>query len=400
MAMNEEFSSSFEDDEAWFDAADPDPEASDDESDDEMIFGEDEEGDEEFALGEDEEGDEENLVNNEENRVRYSAGTPSSQVATDRRLQALRNRAVARARVQQRRAARLSKVSGATKVAIARPATTAGSKVLIARTPQGRILRMQLKDGIVTAKDHNKFVESATRSLGGLGRGVAKNGKAISLLRNEQAKTAKTLAGQQATMTNAISKEVGRIQKTAQLELRKEAVKVRKLAKDAARRQTLNNLTLATSIPLFRVYGDSTDPFSTRNLTLLAATLGATYADDLLQAFTKGNTSSQISTAWSYGAPLLLAGGIHLAFKDSPHENQFVLSTVQVGAAGDIEVANIAAKKDSQVVAALNLPDGLTANLTQSTKVDADGKLKLNVTGTMTTGAVATTALVIVENKS
>lgn len=379
--MNEQFSTTFEDDEAWLESEDQGP----DESDDESLFAEDDESYDETTQDPPPVAAP-SPVGSEENRYPYQTPTAS---ASDARMRALRNNAIARARYQNRRAAQLANVSSA-KVNAIRPATASGSKVLVARTARG-VLRMQLKDGIVLANQYNKFVESTTKSLRELRTSELKT-------RAELAKTTKALASQQASMTSAISAEMGKIQKSAQGELRKEAARVRKLVSDANRRQTLNSLTMLMSVPLFNTYGDRTAPFTSRNLTLLGATLAAMYADDLLQNFTRGNTTRQAATAWSYGAPLLLAGGAHLAFKDSPTAGKFVVHPVQIasGATGSVAVSGIPAKKGSTVVAALGAPEGVTG-VAGAGEVDKDGKLTLHLTGTATAGS---TALLIIENKT
>ena len=239
--------------------------------------------------------------------------------------------------------------------------------------------------------NHNDRQQTAAlatqrKALAGL---AAAQAAAVTKLTSQQVKSDKELGARIAAGHTKLDKRISTESAATKVALEKHGRRTLRLIKRQRQRQLLNNVLMATALPLYSAYG-SRELLSKNNMILTGALGGFLLGDEMIDQFTgkgKGTkTWSGVANLWSWAAPVAYPLTAHYLLKDTQSE-RFVTGVAVVSVTGgsgtkdvDLAIAEDAATDFAKLksVPAVATVVGGEGNVTASV---VDGKLKLSVTG-------------------
>ena len=219
----------------------------------------------------------------------------------------------------KRMRARFRKIGKGRRVKLRRVTRLRGSGVVTAQLPNGRRTRMRISPAPASIRSVNKLSARINANAKRQARVTSANAKALKRLSTAQSAAIKRLTAQQVKADKALSKRIvagdNKLDKRISKELRGQHSAVAKHRRMVAmalkrqqRRSLMNNLLLATSLPLWSAYGDKANPLGKNNLILGASTLGWLLLDDVVDTWFVKNKRGGLATATNVFSYLSWAG--------------------------------------------------------------------------------------------
>ncbi|MDX2019471.1 MAG: hypothetical protein SF187_04470 [Deltaproteobacteria bacterium] len=274
-----------------------------------------------------------------------------------------------------------------------------GRKARISFTP--RLAPLSEVNKLRNTFNHNDRQQTAAlatqrKALAGL---AAAQAAAVTKLTAQQVKSDKELGARIAAGHTKLDKRISAESAANKVALEKHGRRTLRLIKRQRQRQLLNNVLMATALPLYSAYGRR-ELLSKNNMILTGALGGFLLGDEMIDQFTGkgkgGKTWSGVANLWSWAAPVAYPLAAHYLLKDTQNE-RFVTGFKDITLAGGVgadevtldiaedAVADFAKLKSVPAVATLV---GAEGNVSASV---VDGKLKLSVTD----GAAAVTKVTV-----
>jgi len=328
-----------------------------------------------------------------------------------RAARARQRRAAARARAAMKRMrARFRKIGKARRVKLRRVTRLRGSGVVTAQLPNGRRTRMRISPAPASIRSVNKLSARINANAKRQARVTSANAKALKRLSVAQSAAIKRLTAQQVKADKALSKRIVagdlKLERRIAKELRghNSAVARHRRTVTAAikrqqRRSLMNNVLLATSLPLWSAYGDKSKPLGKNNVILALSTLGLLAADDVIDTLFVKKPRGALATATSVMSYLAPVGNAAVYAALRKTQERFVVGSATVSLekgvgsqAVDFSDRNGFKKAPMRSLAMAVSDDGTATASTGSDKVT------LNVTGA-DAAATSTTVVWLVDTQ-
>lgn len=279
-----------------------------------------------------------------------------------------------------------------------------GRKARISFSP--RLAPLSEVNRLRNTLNHNDRQQSAAlatqrKALASL---AAAQATAVTKLTAQQVKSDKELGARIAAGHTKLDKRISAEVAANKLALEKHGRRTLRLIKRQRQRQLLNNVLIATALPMYSAYGRR-ELFAKNNLILTGALGGFLLGDEMIDQFTGkgkgGKTWSGIANLWSWAAPVAYPLAAHYLLKDTQNE-RFVTGFKEVAlssGSGSEEVTLAIADDAAADFAKLKAVPAVATVVSGEGQVAAsvvDGKLKLSVTGGSTAaGAKVNVAYVV-----
>jgi len=255
------------------------------------------------------------------------AVSASAQLRADRdrnRRAAWARRIAAGQRVEAQRAAttqrsitsRIQSVRPGGPAKVASVGSLRGAGVVTAILPNGRRSRMRIIPTVAPIAEVNRLKQVVQVNERRQAVATHRNSRAIASLAQAQASAVKQLTAQQVKSDKDLGKRIieghNRLDKRITKELSggsgsldKHGKRLMRHMKRQRQRSIMNNVLVASALPLFAAYGDRSKPWASRNLLLTGSLVGWMLGDELLDSYAgKSKGGRGVATAWSWGAPV------------------------------------------------------------------------------------------------
>jgi len=246
---------------------------------------------------------------------------------------AQRNEARRAAAVQRSITERIRAIPVRTSPTVATVGMLQGSGVVTATLPNGRRTRMKIDPTMAPIREVNRLRAVVLANERRQAVAIRSNTKAITSLASAQASAVRQLTAQQVKSDKELSRQLveanTRLDKRISKELSggtgaldKHNKRFVKVLRRERRRAVMNNVLLATSIPMFIAYGEREDPFkSVDNYILTGSTLFWLLGDDVISSYSKNTGGMQtFASFWSYAGFAANVGGLAWWFRNKQTE--------------------------------------------------------------------------------
>jgi hypothetical protein len=318
-------------------------------------------------------------------------------IAADQRLEAQRAASAQRSIASQTRA-----IQPGTGARVSSVGTLQGAGVVTAILPNGRRSRMRIIPTLAPVREVNRLRSILLTNERRQALATARNSRAIRTLAATQVAGVKKITAMQVKSDRDLGKRIveghNRLDARITKELGsgaggfgKHGKRMMALLRRQRQRSIMNSVTIATSLPFWAAYGDSSKPQATNNLILGGSLLFWLVGDELIDQFSgKSSVAKTGATWWSWLAPIGNGATVYFLLKDKQNERYVAgVSTIKKGDTSvTVKLEDVIGedsfddfKKDTPHAVVATLLDDKSGEAIATAAIANTGELTITLTG-------------------